>query len=127
MYDIYCKLRDQKGVSDYQVSKSTGINRSTFSDWKSGRSVPKQEKLQKIADYFDVPIEYLMTGKFEAKESTTGKKWYFDDATAEMAQDLFTNPGQRILFSASRGARPEDLQMAADLLQRLKGVHGDEQ
>lgn len=127
MYEIYCKLRDKKGVSDYQISKATGINRSTFSDWKSGRSVPKQEKLQKIADYFDVPIEYLMSGKFEAKKSISGTKWYFDDATAQVAQDLFTDPNQRILFSASRGAKPEDLQMAADLLMRLKGVHPDEQ
>ena len=56
MYAMYCKLRDMKGVRDAQVSKETGIPRSTFSDWKNGRSVPKQAKLQKIADYFNVPI-----------------------------------------------------------------------
>jgi len=62
MYEIYCKLRDLKGMTDYAVSKETGVNRSTFSDWKSGRSVPKHDKLQKIADFFGVTIEYLMTG-----------------------------------------------------------------
>ncbi|HIW82666.1 MAG TPA: helix-turn-helix domain-containing protein [Candidatus Acetatifactor stercoripullorum] len=63
MYEIFLKLLEQKGVTAYKVGKTTGIASSTFSDWKSGRSVPKQEKLQKIADYFGVTVEYLMTGQ----------------------------------------------------------------
>ena len=46
MYEIYCKLRDKRGVRDADVSKATGISKSTFSDWKSGRSNPKNEKLK---------------------------------------------------------------------------------
>lgn len=63
MYEIFLKLLDEKGVTAYKVGKETGIASSTFTDWKNGRSVPKQEKLQKIADYFGVSLEYLMTGK----------------------------------------------------------------
>lgn len=69
MYEIYCKLRDSKGVKDSDVVKATGITKSTFSDWKSGRSKPKNDKLQKIAEYFDVSVEYLMTGTEDKKES----------------------------------------------------------
>lgn len=68
MYEIYCKLRDSKGVKDSDVVKATGITKSTFSDWKSGRSKPKNDKLQKIADYFGVTIDYLMTGTEDKKE-----------------------------------------------------------
>lgn len=60
MYEKYKKLRDKKGVSDYKVAKETGITKSTFSDWASGRSSPKIEKLQKIADFFGVSIEYFL-------------------------------------------------------------------
>ena len=69
MYEIHCKLRDSKGVKDSDVVKATGITKSTFSDWKSGRSKPKNDKLQKIADYFGVTIDYLMTGIEDKKES----------------------------------------------------------
>lgn len=69
MYEIYCKLRDSKGVKDSDVVKATGITKSTFSDWKSGRSKPKNDKLQKIADYFGVTIDYLMTGTEDKKEA----------------------------------------------------------
>ena len=40
MYEIYCKLRDSKGMKDSDVAKATGITKSTFSDWKNGRSNP---------------------------------------------------------------------------------------
>lgn len=63
MYEIYCKLRDEKGLKDADIVKATGITKSTFSDWKNGRSKPKSEKLQKIADFFEVSIDYLQTGK----------------------------------------------------------------
>lgn len=48
MCEIYCKLRDKRGVRDADVSKATGISKSTFSDWKSGRSNPKNEKPKKL-------------------------------------------------------------------------------
>lgn len=63
MYEIYCKLRDERGMKDSDVVKGTGITKSTFSDWKNGRSNPKNEKLQKIADFFGVTLDYLLTGK----------------------------------------------------------------
>lgn len=68
MYEIYCKLRDQAHVKDADVVKATKITKSTFSDWKNGRSNPKLDKLQKIADYFGVTVDYLMTGKEIPKE-----------------------------------------------------------
>lgn len=63
MYEIFLKLLNEKGVTAYKVGKATGIAPSTFTDWKTGRSAPKQEKLQKIADYFGVTLDYLMTGE----------------------------------------------------------------
>ena len=62
MYEIFAKLLEERGVTAYKVSKATGIAGSTFSDWKSGRSVPKIDKLQKIATYFGVGIETLLEG-----------------------------------------------------------------
>lgn len=57
MYEKYKALRDKKGITDYRVSVETGITKSTFTDWKNGRSTPKIEKLKILADYFGVKIE----------------------------------------------------------------------
>ena len=60
MYAKYVALRDAKEVKDIDVAKATGIEPSTFSDWKRGKSAPKVEKLVKIADYFEVTLDELV-------------------------------------------------------------------
>lgn len=60
MYIKFEKLLKEQRLSAYQVSKATGISQSTLSDWKSGRSKPKVDKLKKLADYFGVSIEYFL-------------------------------------------------------------------
>ena len=59
MYKKYVELRDGKGITDYKVSIDTGITKSTFTDWKTGRSKPKFDKLLILARYFGVPVEYF--------------------------------------------------------------------
>lgn len=116
MYEIFSKMLQQYGVTAYKVSKETGVSQSTLSDWKRGVSSPKQDKLQKIADYFNVSLEYLMTG--EVKEG--GEKYYLNDETAQIAQKLFENSDLRVLFDAAQDATPEDLKTTYDMLMALK-------
>lgn len=63
MWEIFEKLLKEKGLTAYKISKETGIGRSTFTDWKNGRSIPGTDKLIKIAECLDVSVEYLKTGK----------------------------------------------------------------
>lgn len=57
MYETYVRLRDAKGVTDYQVSKDTGISTSTLTSWKQGKYSPKIDKLRTLADYFGVTLD----------------------------------------------------------------------
>lgn len=63
MYSIYQKLLDEKGLKNSDIARATGISNMTLSDWKNGKSTPKQDKLMKIADFFGVSLDYLMTGE----------------------------------------------------------------
>ena len=60
MYKKYELLLEETGKTSYQVSKDTGIAQSTFSDWKTGVSNPKVDKLLILSEYFGVPIEYFL-------------------------------------------------------------------
>ncbi|WP_373263211.1 helix-turn-helix domain-containing protein [Hungatella hathewayi] len=71
MYQKYVELRDKKGVSDYRVAMATGVTKSTFTDWKSGRSKPKFDKLLAIARYFGVSVEYFADDYEEEKGEDT--------------------------------------------------------
>ncbi len=66
MYEIFRQLLQKYGVTAYKVSKETGVSQSSLSDWKNGKITPKIENMKKIADYFGVSIEYLMTGESES-------------------------------------------------------------
>ncbi len=115
MYEVFEKLLKANGVTAYRVGKETGISTATLTQWKKGVSTPKQDKLQKIADYFNVSLEYLMTG--EEKE---GNKYYLNDETAEMAQEIFENKELRALFDVQRGMSVEDLQALHNMALALK-------
>lgn len=62
MYYIYEKLRDERKLSDYRVSKDTGIPTSTLTEWKHGTYTPKLDKIMRLANYFDVPVSVFING-----------------------------------------------------------------
>lgn len=59
-YMKYRALADARSVTDYQVSKKIDLSQTVFSDWKSGKSQPKYDKLIKLAKYFDTTVEELL-------------------------------------------------------------------
>lgn len=73
MYEIFSKLLQENGATPYKVSKETGVSQSTLSDWKRGVSTPKIDKLKRIADYFEVSVEYLQTGKKQESQKVADK------------------------------------------------------
>ena len=108
MYETYRKLRNSLGYKDSDVAKGTGITKSTFSDWKTGRSI-----LKKIANYFNVSVDYLMTDM----EIDTKEKY---DKTTRIVQEILNNKSLQQLFNAAHDAPPEDLEAARALILALK-------
>lgn len=60
MYENYCKIRDSKALKDSDVSKGANVSKSTFSDWKSGRSLPGRDKILRISKFLEVSVEELL-------------------------------------------------------------------
>lgn len=118
MYEIFDELCQKKGVKPGTVARETGLSKAMLSDWKAGRYSPKADKLQILADYFGVSLEYMRTG-----ESPHG--YYTDPETARVAQEILDDPDLRALFSAARDSKPEDLRTAAALLRRFKETNPD--
>ena len=54
------KLVKQKGITCYVLAKELGYSSTLFSDWKSGKSMPKTDKLLRIAEYLGVTVEELI-------------------------------------------------------------------
>ena len=112
MYERIENLRKSVGISQGKLEKELGFSNGSISKWKN--SVPTHERLLKIASYFGVTVEYLING--EGAE----EKYYINDETAKLAQQLFENRDLRVLFDAAKDATPEDLQTTYNMLMALK-------
>ena len=53
------ELREEAHVSQAQLARAIGVSQSTVGMWESGRSVPEYKTLLRVADYFDVSVDYL--------------------------------------------------------------------
>lgn len=73
MYEIFAKLLEERDLKAADVSRGTGLPSSLFSEWKRGKSTPKSDKMQKIADFLGVTLYYLMYGVEEPKYTETVK------------------------------------------------------
>lgn len=63
MYEIFEKLLKERGLKAADVARGTGLTSTFFTEWKKGKSKnPSPVNLQKIADFFNVSLDYLMTG-----------------------------------------------------------------
>lgn len=67
IYERIEALRKSKKISQGNLEKELGFSNGSISKWKT--STPKSERLQKLAEYFGVTIDYLMTGKEYSDET----------------------------------------------------------
>ncbi|MCP4912457.1 MAG: helix-turn-helix transcriptional regulator [Oligoflexia bacterium] len=56
------RLRVSKGSSISDVSNHIFVSPSTYRDWENGREI-KGEPYIKVAEYFNVSLNYLLTGQ----------------------------------------------------------------
>lgn len=79
-FDVFKTLCDKKGVSPKRATEDIGLSNSITTKWKKTGATPKGDTLQKIADYFGVTTDYLLTGE-ETKKAPTpeGERTVSDD------------------------------------------------
>lgn len=87
-------LRKSTGISQGKLEKELGFSNGSISKWK--HSTPKYDRLQKIADYFGVTIDYLMTGTDDStKEPTQLNARDERDISRRLEQTLSDLEGQQ--------------------------------
>lgn len=67
MFPIRLKeLRSNKGISQAKLAKDLGVSVGAVGNWESGIRLPDAKTIQRIADYFNTTIDYLL-GREEKK------------------------------------------------------------
>lgn len=97
MYEVFEQLLQKRGVTSYKVAKEAGVTQTALSNWKAGRSTPTTKTLQKIADYFGVTVDYLISGKNDSSEDVRETELSARDER-DIAKDL-----DRIMSEIKKG------------------------
>ena len=81
------------------------------------------DRLKEIAEYLEVSIDYLMTGK----EKEGGETYYLKDEKKENAKEIFENKEVRMVFKVTRKSTPQRLMAYYNMIKELESQeHGEE-
>jgi len=92
------------------------ISNSFVSDLKTGRKKSiNAETASKIANYFDVSVDYLL-GKTEQKKPLVND----DEELTEYLEELKNRSEMRMLFKLSKGATKAEVEQAVKIIEALR-------
>lgn len=97
------ELMNTKNISATELSDKTGISKSAISQYLSGKNIPRSGKLQKIADVFGVPCEYL---KDDVSHSNIVNRCEANNLPVAIAAKLMGKSPQFIRIGLQRGILP---------------------
>ncbi|MBE6687059.1 MAG: helix-turn-helix transcriptional regulator [Ruminococcaceae bacterium] len=63
------KLREAMSLRQIDVANATGIDQKTLSNYETGKTNPDSYALIRLADFFNVSIDYLVGRSFTEKNS----------------------------------------------------------
>lgn len=114
-YDVYAELCKQRNVSESKVAETIGLNRSAVVKWKKG-ATPAGPTIQKLADYFGVTTDYLLTGEqTEKAPAPEGERSVSDDdvkfalfGDREIDDELFEQVKQFAKFAKEQKRQKSD-------------------
>lgn len=58
------ELREQRKISQNQLAKELNLNTVTYNNWETGKREPNIETLIKLADFYNVTLDYLVGRDF---------------------------------------------------------------
>jgi transcriptional regulator with XRE-family HTH domain len=106
------KLRKSIGITQKELAEQLNISPSTIAMYESGRRDPDTETLQKIANFFDVSVDYLLGLDIKKKRSTEAQDF------EQNVKKLDENVG--IVFNDLAGLDDEDFEQFKQIYEFLK-------
>ena len=79
--------RKIKGLTQYDASKIIGVARTTYADYENGKIQPPIDKIRKISEWLDLPLEKLMNIEY-ADYSELGYKPEIVNALDDIASEI---------------------------------------
>lgn len=123
--DRFRELRKEKGLSQRELANVLHMSNSAVAMYETGKRQPDLEALEKIADYFNVDMDYLLGRKdttmryIEVRPDGQQSEYYEDATVASVADKLRKNPEYRVAFDALSNSKIEDVNFVTKLIEKM--------
>ena len=97
-----CKIRNE---TPSHVLESIGLTRMNASLWKKG-GMPSAENIQKLANYFGVPVDYLLNTNAAMSANSSNMHRIISDAEIAKNQILLENLVKELMEIIPKQYRP---------------------
>ena len=83
-------LRNAKKLKQEELAQKISISKSAIGMYERNEREPSFEILEKLANYFEVTIDFLLTGAQQKKDNNTSGLFFFDmdGLTDEEIEDI---------------------------------------
>ena len=116
---VFHSLRKSRNMTQEELAKALGVSRSTIGMYEQGKREPDFETEEKIADYFNVTLDYLRSGKYSEVRMDGQSEYYTESTTADEAQGMLEDKVMRSLYRIKRNMDPEKFQVHYDSMKQL--------
>lgn len=113
------KWRELRNLKQSELAELLGVSDKTVSSWEINRTEPKMGMVEKISSALHCKKTDII-GIDELQDTDSNSKYYLNDETRQIAQDVFENPELRSLFKAARDLSPERLRAHISFIESLK-------
>ena len=66
------ELREARGITQVELAKALFVSKQSVSNWENDNILPSVDMLVKIADYFGVSTDYMLSRENETRISVEG-------------------------------------------------------
>ena len=105
----------KNGVLQKDVAKAVGVSQGTITDWLSCRSYPRMDKIQILAEYFDIQMSDLV------EERSVNNQYYLQKEAKMIAEELTKNPDVLVMFQKFQNLSNANKTLVMAMINSLSG------
>ena len=110
----------ERGIPLSHIERDLGFANGYLGQLRKG-TLPN-DRLTRIADYLDLPAEYLSTGEYPKIETNRAQNLCISDKAASVAQTLMSRSDLLQLMEAASDCSIEDISVLLSLCSRLRMI-----
>lgn len=112
--DAVRTMRVERKLTQWDVAKGLNVSQSAVSAIEKGVRKPSYEMLEKLAEFFNVPLSELLRDTDDVP----------DDSESTTAQFIHRNPKQKVLFDKTKHFSDEDMDVILSVVSAIAKERG---